>query len=80
VQPVYPPSAKAAGIQGTVEMEMVISKDGVPLDIRVVSSPDPALTESALEAVRQWRYSSTLLNGEPIEVVTDVIVNYTLSN
>lgn len=79
VQPIYPASAKAAHIQGTVDLETVISKDGVPEEIRVVSSPDDDITQSALEAVRQWRYRPTLLNGEPVEVVTNVIVNYTLS-
>ena len=78
VQPIYPVSAKAAGIQGTVELETVISTEGVPLDIRVLASPSDDLTQSALEAVRQWRYKPTLLNGSPVEVVTDVIVNYTL--
>jgi TonB family protein len=79
VEPVYPASAKAAGIQGTVSLEMVLSTDGVPEDIKVISSPSDDLTQSALEAVRQWRYSSTLLNGAPVEVVTDVTVNYTLT-
>ena len=79
VQPVYPASAKAAGIQGTVELETVISKDGVLAEIRVVSSPNDDITQSALDAVRQWRYRPTLLNGAPVEVVTTVIVNYTLA-
>jgi TonB family protein len=78
VQPVYPKAAKVAGVQGAVELEMVISKDGEPLDIRVLSSPTDDLTQSALEAVRQWRYKPTLLNGSPVEIVTDVLVNYTL--
>lgn len=78
-QPVYPVEAKKAHIQGQVELEVVISKEGIPQDIRVMSSPSDALSRSALEAVSQWRYSTTLLNGEPISVVTDVIVNYTLS-
>lgn len=79
VQPVYPASAKAAGIQGTVSLDMVVSKDGVPEDIKVISSPSDDLTQSALEAVRQWRYRATHLNGMPVEVVTEVTVNYTLS-
>jgi TonB family protein len=79
MQPVYPKDAKAAGIQGTVTLEMVISKEGEPRDIRVVSSPDDSLTQSALESVRQWRYKPTLLNGNPVEIVTDVVVNYTLA-
>jgi TonB family protein len=79
VQPVYPASAKSAGIQGTVELEVVISKDGVPAELRVVSSPGDDLSNSALEAVRHWRYRPTLLNGDPVEIVTTVIVNYTLA-
>lgn len=79
IQPIYPAAAKADGVQGRVSLETVISADGVPEDIRVISSPSDDLTQSALEAVRQWRYSPTLLNGEPIKVVTDVQVNYTLS-
>jgi protein TonB len=79
VQPLYPSAAKAAGIQGTVLFEMVISKEGVPVDIRVLESPNDDLTQSALDAVRQWRYKPTLLNGNPVEIVTDVVVNYTLS-
>jgi len=79
VQPIYPVAAKEARIQGTVELEAVISKDGVPVDLRVVSSPSDDLSNSALEAVRQWRYRPTLLNGNPVKIVTVVIVNYTLS-
>jgi TonB family protein len=78
VQPIYPATAKAAGVQGPVNLEMVISKEGEPLDIRVLSSPSDDLTQSALEAVRQWKYKPTLLNGNPVEIVTDVLVNYTL--
>ena len=80
VAPTYPQSAKDARIQGTVSLDMVVSKEGEPLDIRVLSSPSDDLTQSALEAVRQWRYKPTLLNGDPVEIVTEVIVNYTLSN
>ncbi|MDQ2774070.1 MAG: M56 family metallopeptidase [Acidobacteriota bacterium] len=78
VQPTYPDSAKTARIQGAVHLETTISKEGVPEDIRVVSSPSDDLTQSALEAVRQWRYRPTLLNGQPVDIVTDVTVNYTL--
>ncbi len=77
--PVYPASAKAAGVQGAVLLEAVISKEGVPQEIRVLSSPSDDLSESALEAVREWRYTPTLLNGNPVEVLTDITVNYTLS-
>ena len=79
VQPVYPVAAKAAGTQGTVQVEATISKDGVPVELRVVSSPSDELSANSLEAVRQWRYKPTLLNGEPVVIVTTVVVNYTLS-
>jgi protein TonB len=79
ITPTYPVAAKKAGIQGVVELAVTISKEGVPVDLRVISSPSDDLSESALEAVRQWRYSSTLLNGNPVEVMTTVIVHYTLS-
>ena len=79
VQPVYPVAAKAAGTQGTVQVEATISKDGLPIELRVVSSPSDDLSASSLEAVRQWQYRPTLLNGEPVVIATTVIVNYTLS-
>jgi len=79
-RPVYPPGCKAEGIEGTVLMRAVISREGVPLNLEVVNRlVDPRMVESALEAVRQWRYQPTLLNGEPVEVVTEVQVNYTLA-
>lgn len=80
VQPIYPTSAKQAHIQGTVTMDVKISKEGVPYDLQVVSSPSDDLAQSAVEAVQQWRYKPTLLNGEPVAIVTQVIVNYTLTS
>ena len=79
VQPTYPMAAKKAGIQGTVELEATISKDGVPMELRVVSSPSDDLSQSALEAVREWRYRPTSLNGVPIEIVTQIVVHYSLA-
>ena len=79
VQPVYPESAKSAGVQGTVVLHAVISMDGKPLSLRVMNSQiDPDLARSAVEAVSQWRYTPTLLNGEPIEIDTTVSVVYSL--
>jgi TonB family protein len=78
IQPIYPVAAKQAGVQGVVELAVTISKDGVPQDLRVVSSPSDDLSESAVEAIRQWRYRPTLLNGQPVEIDTSVMVNYTL--
>lgn len=80
VQPVYPASAKSARIQGAVKLDVTISKEGVPEDVRVVSSPSDDLSQSALDAVRQWRYRPTLLNGQPVAIITEVTVNYTLSS
>lgn len=79
VQPIYPASAKAAHVQGTVLLKMVIQKDGTPGEITVVSSPSQDLSEASLEAVRQWRYRPILLNGQPVQVLTDVTINFTLS-
>jgi len=80
VQPVYPESAKSAGISGIVILHAIISKDGKPLSLRVMNSQiDPDLARSAVEAVSQWRYTPTLLNGERIEVDTSIKVNFSLA-
>jgi TonB family protein len=80
VRPSYPPAAKAAGITGAVLLEAVVSKEGEPLSLRVMNTQvDPDLARSAVESVSQWRYQPTLLNGEPVEIITQITVNYTLS-
>jgi len=79
VTPVYPPLAKQARIQGTVRLQAVIAKDGSVVELQVLSG-HPLLVQAALDAVRQWRYHPTLLNGEPVEVVTTVDVIFTLSS
>jgi protein TonB len=76
--PEYPPLAKMARIQGTVRLEAIISKDGTIQDLKVLNG-HPLLVKSALDAVKQWRYQPTLLNGEPVEVVTEIDVNFTLA-
>lgn len=78
VQPVYPPLARQARIQGPVELRAIISKAGT-IENLVVVSGHPMLVRSAIEAVRQWRYRPYLLNNEPIEVETEVTVNFLLS-
>jgi protein TonB len=75
---VYPPLAKQARISGTVKLAAVIAKDGTIQDLKVISG-HPLLIPSALEAVKQWVYQPTLLNGEPVEVSTQIDVNFTLS-
>jgi protein TonB len=78
VDPVYPPEAKQAGTQGTVRLAVDISPEGKVLNVNAQSGPD-VLVQAAVEAVRQWTYKPTLLNGEPVEVLTTVDVNFTLS-
>ena len=78
VTPVYPPLAKQARIQGTVRFTAVIGKDGTIQNLQLVSG-HPLLVAAAQEAVKQWVYKPTLLNGEPVEVVTQIDVNFTLS-
>jgi len=78
-RPVYPPLAKQARIQGVVHLAALIGKEGNVLDLAVISG-HPLLAASALDAVRQWVYKTTLLNGEPVEILTQIDVNYTLAD
>lgn len=78
VQPQYPPLARQARIQGTVVLQALIGKDGSIQNLHVVSG-HPMLTNSALEAVKEWKYKPYYLNGEPVEVETTINVNFTLS-
>jgi protein TonB len=75
--PVYPPIAVAARQQGTVTLHAVISKTGAIENLRVASGP-AMLQQAAVDAVRTWRYRPYLLNGEPVEVETEVNVVFTL--
>jgi protein TonB len=76
--PVYPAEAKENRIQGTVKLEITIDKEGHVSAVSVIGGPTE-LIQSATDAVQQWVYRPTLLNGEPVEVLTTVDVNYTLS-
>ena len=78
-KPLYPPDAKLAHVSGIVHLSAVIGKEGNVINLAVISG-HPLLVPSAVEAVRQWVYQTTLLNGEPVEVVTQIDVNYTLSD
>jgi protein TonB len=78
VQPIYPPIARQARVQGAVELRAIISKNGT-IENLVVVRGHPMLSAAAIEAVRQWRYRPYLLNGEPIEVETEITVNFLLS-
>ena len=78
VMPVYPPLAKSARVQGTVEFTAIIGKDGAIRELKLVRG-HPLLVNAAKQAVEQWRYKPTMLNGEPVDVITDIVVNFTLS-
>lgn len=78
VDPAYPAIARQAGIQGIVIIEATISEDGHVINARVLRSV-PLLDKEALEAVRQWQYTPTYLNGVPVPVIMTVTVNFTLS-
>lgn len=77
VKPVYPPEAKAKGLEGRVRLQAVIAKNGTVKDLKVLSGPEE-LVPPSVEAVKQWVYEPTLLNGAPVEVITEIDVNYTL--
>jgi len=78
VQPVYPPLARAARIQGSVVLAAVISKAGTIDNLHALSG-HPMLVPAAIAAVSQWRYRPYILNSEPIEVETQITVNFTLT-
>jgi protein TonB len=77
VMPVYPPLARAMGMEGTVVLQATISKTGTIENLRVVSGPE-LLRKAAMDAVSRWRYRPYLLNGEPVEVETTINVNFTM--
>jgi protein TonB len=78
VTPAYPAIAKEARIQGTVRFNVLIDREGAVKDVQLIMG-HPLLTPAAEDAVRQWKYKPTLLNGGPVEVVTQVDINFTLS-
>jgi len=78
VVPVYPPLARAARIQGQVVLQAVISKQGSIEKLRLVSG-HPMLVQAAIDAVRQWHYRPYVLNSEPVEVETQITVNFSLN-
>jgi protein TonB len=78
VEPVYPKLALAARITGVVELRAIISKEGDIKELKLLSG-HPMLASTAVEAVKQWHYRPYLLNGEPVEVETNVIVTFRLA-
>ena len=78
IRPTYPPLARQTRIQGTVKLHAIIAKDGTIQQLEVISG-HPLLVQAALDAVRQWRYQPTMLNGDPVEVDTTVDVIFSLN-
>ena len=78
VQPIYPPLARQSRIEGSVVLHAVINKDGEVSELQVLSG-HPLLVNAALDAVRQWRYSPTLLSGQALEVETTITVTFVLA-
>jgi periplasmic protein TonB len=76
-RPLYPPLARQARIQGNVVLHAIIDKDGKVAQLEVISG-HPLLVQAALDAVKQWRYKPTLLNGDPVEVDTTITVTFTM--
>jgi TonB family protein len=78
VNPEYPPDARTQGIQGVVNMRVIIDKEGNVSQVDLISG-HPLLAQSAIDAVKQWKYRPFLLNGMPMEVESTVVVNFTLA-
>ena len=76
-RPLYPPLARQARIQGNVVLHAIIDKDGKVAQLEVISG-HPLLVQAALDAVKQWRYKPTQLNGDPVEVDTTITVTFTM--
>jgi TonB family protein len=79
VQPVYPPLAKQAHIQGVVKLNATIGKEGNVVNLTVISG-HPLLVPAALHAAKQWTYEPTLMNGAPVQTQTEVDINFSLSD
>ena len=76
--PAYPAIAKMARVQGDVILQAVIAKDGSIRDLKLQSAASPLLVNAAMDAVKRWLYQPTLLNGEPVEVLTEITITFSL--
>jgi protein TonB len=79
VQPIYPPSALRLRTEGVVQLSATIAKNGNISAVKVLSG-DPQLARAAVDAVKQWKYKPYLLNGEPVEIQTQVTMDFKLPN
>jgi len=78
VAPVYPPLAESARVQGVVILETIVGADGKVQDARILRSV-PLLDQAALDAVKQWEFTPTLLNGSPVPIIVTMTVQFTLT-
>jgi TonB family protein len=78
IQPVYPPLARQTRIQGTVAVNAIVRKDGT-VEVQNVGAGHPLLAQAAIDAVRQWRYEPTTINGEPVDIETKIYVSFALT-
>ena len=78
VEPVYPEQALREGIQGTVRLTIVINEEGFVYELRAMEGNNPILEAAAIDAVKQWQYSPTLLNGMPVPAQAMVTVVFNL--
>ena len=77
IQPAYPPNALRMRIEGPVKLLATVGKNGSVTEVKVVSG-DQLLTQSAVDAVKQWKYKPYLLNGDPVEIQTEISINFKL--
>lgn len=77
--PAYPPLAKDARIQGVVRLDAIIGKDGRIENLKAADG-NPLLIQAAMDAVKQWVYRPTYLNGQPVEVATEINVHFRLTS
>lgn len=79
VKPIYPSVAREARVQGPVVLKAIIAKDGTIQSLQLISG-NPFLARAAIEAVKEWRYRPYLLNGQPVEVETNITINFNLGS
>ena len=79
VQPTYPEEARKNRIQGLVKLSAVIDAKGTVTKVEPIESPDPTLTEAAVEAVKKWTYKPATLKGKPVKVIMTITVSFKLA-